>query len=117
MANDPLLLLALIGAAIWVGRWWVIDYRAARAGKPNDRSLPGARPASAGTIAAAAIGALLILVAETGGEHVLGLSAEQSRMTALLGLYSILAAPVMEEIVFRGYLVIENCGPTSLWAG
>lgn len=117
MSKDPLLLLALIGASVWVGRWWVIDYRAALAGKPHDRSLPGARPASAATVAIASLGALIILVGETGGEYVLGLSAEQSRMTGLFGLYSILGAPVMEEIVFRGYLVIENHGRAMLWAG
>jgi uncharacterized protein len=117
MTNDPLLLLAVLGASGWIGRRWVIDYRAALAGQPNDRPLPGARPASAAAVAIASLGALLILVAETGGEYVLGLSAEQSRMTVLFGLYSILGAPVMEEVVFRGYLVIENRGPAVLWAG
>jgi membrane protease YdiL (CAAX protease family) len=95
----------------------VIDYRAALAGRPNNRALPGATSASTATVVIASLGALLILVAETGGEYVLGLSAEQSRMTVLFGLYSILAAPVMEEIVFRGYLVIEHRGPAERWAG
>jgi membrane protease YdiL (CAAX protease family) len=117
MTNDPFLLLALIGASVWVGRWWVIDYRAALAGKSHDGPLPGARPASAAAIAIASFGALFILAGETGGEHVLGLSAEQSRMTGLFALYSILGAPVMEEVLFRGYLVIENRGRAALWAG
>jgi membrane protease YdiL (CAAX protease family) len=104
-------------ASVWVARRWVIDYRAALAGKPNDRPLPGATPASVGTIAIASLGGLFILAAETGGEHVLGLSAEQSRVTALFGLYSILGAPVIEEVLFRGYLVIEGRGRTALWAG
>jgi CAAX protease family protein len=68
-------------------------------------------------VVVASLGALLILVLETGGEHVLGLSTQQSRMTVLFGLYSILGAPVMEEIVFRGYLVIERRGRAALWAG
>ena len=112
-----MLLLLLIGASVWVARWWTIDYRAALAGKPNEGSLPGATAASAPAAAIASLGALFILAAETGGEHVLGLSAEQSRMTALFGLYSILGAPVIEEVVFRGYLVIENRGRAALWAG
>jgi len=111
MTENPLLLLALIGVSVWVGRWWVIDYRAALAGKPHERSLPGASPASAAAVAIASLGALFILAGETGGEHVLGLSAEQSRMTVLFGLYSIVGAPVIEEVLFRGYLVIENRGP------
>jgi len=117
MATDPLILLLLIGASAWLTRWWVMDYRAALAGTPNDKALPGATPASAGTMAIASLGALAILAAETGGEHVLGLSAEQSQMTALVGLYSIFGAPVLEEILFRGYVVIEDRGRAKLWAG
>ena len=47
----------------------------------------------------------------------LGLSAEQSQVTVLFSLYSILGAPVIEEVLFRGYLVIENRGRAALWAG
>jgi membrane protease YdiL (CAAX protease family) len=115
--RDQLLLLLVIGASVWGARLWMIDYRAALAGKPKEGPLPGATRASAGAVAIASLGALLILAAETGGEHVLRLGAEQSKMTALFGLYSILGAPVIEEILFRGYLVIENRGRAALWAG
>jgi uncharacterized protein len=109
--------LLLIGAAVWVARAWTMDYRAALAGKPNERALPGATPASTRAVAIASLGALVILAAETGGEHVLGLSAEQSQVTALFSLYSILGAPVIEEVIFRGYLVIEQRGRAALWGG
>lgn len=117
MTTDPLLLLLLIGAAVWVARAWTMDYRAALAGKPNERALSGATPASARAVAMASLGALAILAAETGGEHVLGLSAEQSQVTVLFSLYSILGAPVIEEVIFRGYLVIEHRGRAALWGG
>src|SRR5438552_4389180 len=117
MTTDPLVLLLLIGASAWLTRWWIMDYRAALAGTPNEKALPGATPASAGPVAIASLGALVILAAESGGEHVLGLSAEQSRMTALVGFYSIFGAPVLEEILFRGYVVIEDRGRAKLWAG
>ena len=110
MTTNPLVVVILIGASLWAARLWMMDYRAALAGRPNRQSLPGATPTSASTVAIASFGALNILAAETVGEHLLGLSAEQSRMTALVGLYSIVAAPVIEEVVFRGYLVIENRG-------
>jgi uncharacterized protein len=116
MTADPLVILLLMGASAWLTRWWVMDYRAALAGTPNDKTLPGAMPASASTVAIASLGALTILAAETGGEHVLGLIAQQSRMTALVGFYSILGAPVLEEILFRGYAVVENRGRAALWA-
>jgi membrane protease YdiL (CAAX protease family) len=117
MTTDPLFLLLLIGASVWVARAWTMDYRAALAGTPNERALPGATTASAPAVAIAPLGALVILAAETGGEHVLGLSAQQSQVTALFSLYSILGAPVIEEVIFRGYLVIEHRGRVALWAG
>ena len=117
MIGDQLLLLLLLGAGIWLARSWMIDYRAALAGKPSERPLPGSTPASGRAVAVASFGALCILAAETGGEHVLGFSAEQSTITAFFGLYSILGAPVLEEVVFRGYLVIEGRGRLALWAG
>jgi CAAX protease family protein len=112
-----LLLLLLFGVSIWFARRWMIDYRAALAGKPSEVALPGSTPASGRAVAVASVGTLCILAAETGGEHVLGLSVEQSTMTALFGLYSILGAPIIEEVVFRGYLVIEDRGRVVLWAG
>jgi CAAX protease family protein len=117
MTTDPLLLLVLLGAAVWILRAWAIDYRAALAGIPSDRRLPGATPATARAVGIASLGALVILAAETGGEHGLGLSAEQSNVTALWALYSILGSPVIEEILFRGYLVIEHRGRIALWTG
>ncbi|MEQ1731754.1 MAG: CPBP family intramembrane glutamic endopeptidase, partial [Vicinamibacterales bacterium] len=44
------------------------------------------------------------------------LTAKQSRMTVLFGLYTLVAA-FGEELVFRGYLVVENRGRTTLVAG
>ena len=117
MIGDRFLLLLLLGASIWLARRWLMDYHAALAGKPSERPLPGSTPASGRAVAVASFGALCILAAETGGEHFLGLSAEQSSMTALFGLYSILGAPIIEEVIFRGYLVIEDRGRLALWAG
>jgi hypothetical protein len=117
MTTDHLLPLLLIGVAAWVAHGWVSDYRAALAGKPNDKSFPEATSVSVITVALASVGALFILAAETGGEQVLGVSAEQSKVTVLFALYSICGAPVIEEVLFRGYLVIENRGRLLLWAG
>ncbi len=117
MSDNPLLLVAFIAGAAWVARRWISDYRAAMAGNPNNWPLPGATAAPGAAVAIAALGSLFILAAETGGEQLLGLSAEQSSVTALFGLYSIAGAPVIEELAFRGYLIIERRGRTVLWAG
>ena len=114
--DNPWLLAGLILAGGIVVRWWRDDYRAARRGAPHPRALPGATPASTPAMLVAAGGALLLLAAETAGEHALGLTAQQSRMTGLFGLYTLVAA-FLEELIFRGYLVVENRGRPALIAG
>jgi uncharacterized protein len=61
----------------------------------------------------AAAGALVVLGAETWGELALGLSEEQSRMTYLFAAYTLVAA-IVEEIIFRGYVVVQNRGRAAL---
>ena len=114
--QNPLVLLIMLGVVGAVGKWWLDDYRAGRRGTPNPRAMPGATPASLGMIALAVMGALVLLAAETGGEYALGVSGEQSHMTVLFGLYT-LAAAFVEELIFRGYVVVENRGRTALVAG
>jgi len=63
------------------------------------------------------MGALVILALETWGETALGVAAEQSKMTALFALYSVVAAPVIEEVIFRGFLVARGSHRAAVWAG
>lgn len=116
MADSPILLLFMIAAGIYVTRMWWIDYRAAAAGQPIMGALPGATTTSKRAIMIAVLGALVLLAAETWGEILLGLDQEQSEMTVLLGLYTLLAA-IIEEVIFRGFLVIENRGKALRLAG
>lgn len=116
MTDNPLLLLILGAAGVYLGKLWLDDLRAANAGRPNPRALPGATPAPPRAIAIAVAGALLLLAVETLGENALGLSAQQSRITWLFGVYT-LAAALVEEIIFRGYIAIEGRGPALRWAG
>lgn len=80
-------------------------------------AIPGATPATVRAVSIAVTGVLIILALETWGEFKLGLSLQQSRMTALFAVYSIAAAPVIEEIIFRGFLVIESKRRSVVWAG
>ncbi|MDR1279565.1 MAG: CPBP family intramembrane metalloprotease [Opitutaceae bacterium] len=108
--NHPLfviLMLAVGGYVTWL--WWS-DRNLWRAGKADPRrSLPGATDAPARATIIAVAGALVLLGAETAGEVALGISGEQSTMTLLMSLYSLMAA-VIEEVIFRGYLVVEKRG-------
>jgi membrane protease YdiL (CAAX protease family) len=104
----------MIAVGVYVAKLWFDDFRSARAGNANSRALPGATPAPARAIFIAALGSLLLLGAETWGENVFGLTEQQSKMTALFAVYTLLAA-IIEEIVFRGFIVVQNRGQLTLW--
>ena len=114
--DNPLMLVAMLAGAGYLGKLWVDDLRAAHAGRPNPRAFPGAIPAGRPVMILAVVGTLLLLALETAGESALGLTAEQSSMTVLFGLYT-LAAAFLEEIIFRGYLVVMNRGRALLVTG
>jgi membrane protease YdiL (CAAX protease family) len=114
--DDPWLLGGMILAGGVVAGWWWSDLRAAANGTPEPRAFPGATPANARALLIAIAGAVVLLGLETAGEHALGLTAVQSRMTVLFALYTLVAA-VGEELVFRGYLVMEGRGRAALVAG
>ncbi len=116
--HHPLFLLLMTAAGLYAARIWSCDRRAARAsGNSVVQALPGATDAPALASLIAVAGSLVLLAAETLGEKALGLTAQQSRMTWLFGLYSVAAAPVIEELIFRGYLVVDGRGSRMLWAG
>jgi membrane protease YdiL (CAAX protease family) len=114
--DNPWLLAGMILAGGVMAKWWHDDYQAARQGKSLPQAFPGATPASGRALLIAAGGALGLLAAETAGENALGLTAQQSQMTVLFGLYTLVAA-FGEELIFRGYLVVENRGRAALIAG
>jgi membrane protease YdiL (CAAX protease family) len=114
--QNPLVLLLMTAAALYLAKLWRDDLRAAQMGAPNPRAFPGAAPASVRAVAIAAAGVIVLVAAETLGELRLGLTAQQSRITWLFGAYT-LAAAVIEELIFRGWLVIEGRGRAALWAG
>ena len=115
--DHPLVLLMITMAGLYTGKLWLDDKRAAGAGNENPRALPGAVAAPRKAIIFAVIGTLAILAVETVGEIHLGLAAEQSQMTWVFALYSVAAAPLLEEIIFRGWLVVERKSRTLLWIG
>lgn len=114
MQTNPFLLLLMTALCFYIGRLWLADLRAARAGQKVQCALPGATEATECVVGLAVLGALLILAAETFGEELLGLTEQQTTITALFGLYT-LGAAIVEEVIFRGYLVIEKHGAAALW--
>jgi len=114
MQNDPWVQILMLGVGLYVAKLWLDDFRARRSGQSNPRALPGAASAPARAITLAATGGLLIVAAETWGEKSLGIAGQQSTMTGLFAAYTLVAA-VIEEIIFRGFIVIEKRGKLMLW--
>ena len=113
MSDSPLLILVAFAAALYLLKLWIDDVRAARAGSPNPKALPGASLAPSLALWIGALGAAFLVVLETAGELALGVSAEQSDITVIF-LFAMIGAGILEEVVFRGFLVVQNRGRALL---
>jgi membrane protease YdiL (CAAX protease family) len=111
MHNPGVLFLLTIGG-FYLAHLWRKDRRS-----PHPGALPGATAASSRAVWIAVLGTLLLLAGETMGEKALGIFDQQSKITWLFAAYSLLGAPIIEELTFRGFLVIQGRGKTVLWAG
>lgn len=115
MTDSPLIVILLFAGALYLFKLWRDDLLARQAGHPNPKALPGATSAPPAALAIGVGGAVLLVLLETGGEVVLGVSAQQTDITALF-LLAMLGAGIIEEILFRGYLVITGKGARILIA-
>ena len=112
MNADFFFSIFIFGIALYLGKQWLGDLSGKKTGL---RAFPGAAPASFFLIMGAIAGALVILAIETIGEYRLGTSATQSDIRGSY-LLVMVAAGFLEELIFRGYLVIENRGRVILWS-
>jgi membrane protease YdiL (CAAX protease family) len=115
MQNDPWMLTLMLAVGLYVAKLWLDDFRSQRSGQPNPRALPGATSATARAAIIAATGGLIIVSAETWGELALGIAGKQSTITGLFAGYTVVAA-IIEEIIFRGFIVVEKRGKFVLWS-
>jgi membrane protease YdiL (CAAX protease family) len=113
MPENPIMILLYVGIAAYVGNMYWADYQAQKEGELNPGALPGAFKTSLTAIVIAVVGALLILAVETGGEIALGVASEQSEMVWYF-VFAIVAAGIVEEVIFRGYLVLDKKGTALL---
>ncbi len=109
MNDDPLLSIIVIGLAAYVFHIWFSDFKAHRKGEPHPKALPGAFPASWKPVIIGIAGAFALVGIETLGEYRLDVVSEQSTVSWLFLLVSI-SAGFIEELVFRGYLVVRGRG-------
>jgi len=110
--NDPLVLIAALVIAPFFYRMWWKDYQAQLAGEELPNALPGATPVAPWVVIMAVVGALVILAVEVLGEYRLGVVEEQSEMALLFCAVSVLVAPLLEEMIFRGFLYYDKTKAT-----
>jgi membrane protease YdiL (CAAX protease family) len=115
MTENPIMILLYVGIAVYVLNMYRSDYKAQAGGEENPSALPGAFKTTLTAIVIGVVGSLFLLGVETGGEIALGISAEQSEVVWYL-VITWLCAGVVEEVIFRGYLVVDQKG-TALLVG
>lgn len=111
--DNPLYSIMTICAGAWLFKMWLSDMRADP--KPKG-AFPGAFPAAPRALAIAVAGALALLAFHTFSEISAGLDSKQSSVTPW-ALPVWISAAFVEELIFRGYLVLENRGRAALVAG
>ncbi|REJ64670.1 MAG: CPBP family intramembrane metalloprotease [Planctomycetota bacterium] len=114
MFDSPWIVLAAVVAAAFAFRLWLKDYQAQAGGETLTAALPGATPVANWVTLLAVGGVLVLLAIETAGEYALGVVDEQSTMTLALCVYSVLVAPLIEEIIFRGFLYYDKTRATLI---
>lgn len=113
MNENPFMIALYLGVAGYIGSIYYNDWKSAREGQPNASAMPGAHSAGMGIFLIGVLGALLILAAETFGEIALDVVSEQSEMVWYF-VFAAIAAGVVEEVIFRGYLVVDQKGKAAL---
>lgn len=113
--GDILSTLVFAGIGVYVFWLWLQDYRAQKTKNPVHKPFPGATSTTQRAVVIATLGALILLLLETAGEYALGISEEQKTISAIF-LLSMIAAAFVEELVFRGFLVITGKGKSVLIA-
>ena len=114
MNSDSLIVnLLVFAAAAWFLKQWITDTRAAGTPEAHPKPLPGAAWCPKGWLVVAAVGAVLIVAIITAAEQAAGVADQQSTMTPI-DLLPILGAAIIEELVFRGWIVIDKKGTGML---
>ncbi len=113
MNESPVMVLVYVGIAAYIAYMYWSDYKAGQLGQASSNAMPGATSTNWSTSLIGVIGAWIILANETAGEILLGISTEQSEMIWYF-VFATVAAGVVEEVIFRGFLVVENKGRAAL---
>ena len=115
MNQDPLTIVFVTVVSVFVLKLWLADYWRHKSGAPDARALPGATSVGSRVLVFGTLVAVSLVLVETWGEYRLGLTDKQSSVTWLF-LLGMLSAGFIEELIFRGFLVIDGRGRRLLVA-
>lgn len=108
--------IAMFAAAAWLFKMWICDLRGVS--RPTERRARGNSPGRGrrplGLSAAGVLCGLVLLAGITAAEIASGEVGEQTKVS-FWALFSWVGAAFIEELVFRGYLVVESRGRVALW--
>lgn len=113
MTDKIIELLIPVIVAGFLFKLWFEDFRNRGTEQASPKPIPGAMPASLKVVIIGVVGALILLAVETGGEIALGISSEQ-KVISYLFVIPILCAAISEEVIFRGFLVVNGRGRAPL---
>ena len=113
MNDDPLIIFFSCLIALYLASCYFKDIKAYASLNENPKALPGARNSSFLLIGVSVLIGLVLLFNALIFEQILNLSNQQ-RTIVWYALFGSIAAGLIEEVVFRGYLVIDNRGKLYL---
>ena len=113
MNESPLFVLIYCIIGIYLGSLYYSDICSFKKGLSCPKALPGAKPINLFLIILSALVGLFLLINPVIGEYLLGIVESQKDMVWFF-VFATLSAGIIEELVFRGYLVIENKGTKIL---
>ena len=116
MQDNTLYSILFFGACLYLFKMWLDDAKYFEKNKAQRKgAFSGASFAPKAALCLAATGAVALLFAQTVLEYKFGFADQQSK-AGVFAVFSWVSAAFIEELVFRGYLVVKNKGKLALYA-
>ncbi len=100
-------------AGLWLFKLWLDDARAVSLGTPNKNGFSGATYTSKNIAICGACAGVCLLIFAVFLENITGTSESQTKVS-VWAVFGWIAAAFIEELIFRGYLVIDKKGKFCL---